>query len=336
MWAPMVVKEPVFSLISFPNGTHYNLQVMTSSLSLFYCQKLCHLLSCNDQKMLRLWLILSVVLFPVVKSFDNHVTNESLDAFLQDLTLKALLHRRPHTNALYKADLPENLEGIKMAVVRIRSKTLWSRGANFSNIHIPRGTLPVPYVRRISLVYLDFGNWSSHFYKVKGYSLVSPVVGFMAFDASNISSNTVTKLDLNIMLKPIEIQFPSLTLPEESNGRERCARFGANRTIQITEMSTRNSCYCRNQGFLSIVVPSERKKRVWDLWLEGFVLGFVGLVVVWFVGMVLIKVLMAKKIHEMEREAEESVGLEIIWIGTSKMPSAAVTRTHPAIENASI
>ncbi|KAG5526310.1 hypothetical protein RHGRI_032555 [Rhododendron griersonianum] len=139
--------------------------------------------------MLRFWLILSLVLFPVVNSFNNPVTNESLDALLQDLALRALPHRRPHTDGLYKADLPENLEGIKMVVVRIWSKTLWSRGANFSYIHIPRKTLPVPYVRRISLVYLDFGNWSSYFDKVKGYSLVSSVVGFMAFDASNISSN---------------------------------------------------------------------------------------------------------------------------------------------------
>ncbi|KAG5526311.1 hypothetical protein RHGRI_032556 [Rhododendron griersonianum] len=101
-------------------------------------------------------------------------------------------------------------------------------------------------------------------------------------------------------------------------------------------MSKRNSCYSRNQGFLSIVVPSERKQRVWDWWVKGFVLGFVGLVVVWFVGMVLVKVVTAKKIHEMEREAEKSVDLETIWIGTSKMPTAAVTRTHPAFENASI
>lgn len=315
------------------------------SLTVKSCATFCHAMikdqkmlpfKKEDQKMLRFWLILSLVLFPVVNSFNNHVTNESLDALLQDLALRALPHRRPHTDGLYKANLPENLEGIEMVVVRIRSKTLWSRGANFSYIHIPRRTLPVPYVRRISLVYLDFGNWSSYFEKVKGYSLVSSVVGFMAFDASNISSNTVTKLDLNPRVKPIEIQFPSLNLPEESNGKERCARFGANRTVHLSEMSTRNSCYSRNQGFLSIVVPSERKQRVWDWWVKGFVLGFVGLVVVWFVGMVLVKVVTAKKIHEMEREAEKSVDLETIWIGTSKMPTAAVTRTHPAFENASI
>lgn len=291
-------------------------------------------LSCNDQEMLGIWLILSMFLFPVVHSFNNLAANESLDVLLQDLALRALPRHQPRTGALYKADLPENLKGMKVLVVRIRSKTLWRRGANFSCIHIPHRTLAVPHVRRISIVYVDFRNWSSYFHnKVAGYSLLSSVVGFMAFDASNVSSNTVTKLDLNTVGEQIEIQFPS---SEERNKRERCAAFGTNGTVHVSEMSTRNSCYSRNPGFFSIVVPSERKQRVWDLWLKGFVLGFAGLVVVWFVVMVLAKVVTAKKIHGMEREAEESVGLETIWIGTSKMPSAAVTRTHPVLDNESI
>ena len=276
-----------------------------------------------------------LLLFPFVHSFSDF-TSEPLDVLLRDLAFESLIRHRPRTGALYKANLPANLAGMEVSVIQLRSKTLWGRGANFSNIQIPMKTLPVPYVRRIFIVYQDFGNWSSYYYKVPGFSLVSSVVAFMAFDASNVTSNSVTKLSLNTLGKPIEIRFPNLTFPETVFRRKRCVRFAANRVVFLGETSTRNVCYSGNQGYFAIIDPMKRKERVRDWWVKGFVLGFVGLAAVCVIGMVLFKVVTAKRIHEMEREADESVGLETVWIGNSKMPSAAVTRTHPILENASL
>ncbi|GMQ05617.1 hypothetical protein CsSME_00050576 [Camellia sinensis var. sinensis] len=273
---------------------------------------ICHYLPCSEQQMLRSALLILSMFFPLVHSVNNFTSDESLDVLLQDLAFKALLQHRPHTGALYKASLPANLAGMEISVVRLRSKTLWNRGANFSYIHIPlRSTLPMPHVKRILIVYTDLGNWSSYYYKIPGYSLVSSVVGFMAYDVSNVSSNGVTKIN---------------------RIRRRCAMFSADGMVYLSDLSTENVCSSRNQGYFSIVAPLKRKKTV----RKGFVLGFVGVVLVCVVGIVVVKFVAAKKIHKMEREAGEGEELETIWIGTSKMFSAAVTRTHPDLEDASL
>ncbi|KAF5947205.1 hypothetical protein HYC85_013162 [Camellia sinensis] len=293
---------------------------------------ICHYLLCSEQQMLRLALLILSMFFPLVHSFNNFTSDESLDVLLQDLAFKALLQHRPHTGALYKASLPANLAGMEISVVRLRSKTLWNRGANFSYIHIPlRSTLPMPHVKRILIVYTDLGNWSSYYYKIPGYSLVSSVVGFMAYDASNVSSNGVTKISLDTTGKPMEIRFRDLTFPQDRI-RRRCAMFSADGMVYLSDLSTENVCSSRNQGYFSIVAPLKRKKTV----RKGFVLGFVGVVLVCVVGIVVVKFVAAKKIHKMEREAGEGEELETIWIGTSKMFSAAVTRTHPDLEDASL
>ncbi|MCI27236.1 hypothetical protein A2U01_0048434 [Trifolium medium] len=40
-----------------------------------------------------------------------------------------------------------------------------------------------------------------------------------------------------------------------------------------------------------------------------------------------------KKIQAMEKQAIEDMVLESTWVGDSKMPSAAVTRTQPVLES---
>ncbi|PSS11345.1 Phosphatidylinositol 3-kinase [Actinidia chinensis var. chinensis] len=150
-----------------------------------------------------IWLIRSMfLLFPFVHN-SNDFTSESLDVVLRDLAFEALIHHQPHTGAVYKSNLRANLAGMEVSVIRLRSNTLWRRGANFSNIHIPMKTLPVPYVRRI----------------------------FIA---------SVTKLSLNTLGKLIEIRFPNLAFPETVFRRKRCAGFGGNRTVFLGETSTWN------------------------------------------------------------------------------------------------
>lgn len=259
-----------------------------------------------------------------------------MDACLQDFAFKSLVRHRPHTGALYKAMLPPNLSGMTVSIVRLRSRRLWNRGANFSNFHIPSRTIPVPHVKRLALVYQDLGNWSSHYYTVPGYSMITPVIGFKVFDASDVRAKSITKLSLNTMGKSIVIRFSNFTLSESLVSRARCATFSRNGTLHLGEMSVPNVCFAQDQGHFSIVVPlktKKKKKGAWNLWVIGLVLGFGGLILLGYAGIASMKVVKAKKIQVMERQADEDLVLDTIWVGRSKMPSATVTRTQPMLED---
>ncbi|KAL8543497.1 hypothetical protein ACS0TY_004151 [Phlomoides rotata] len=145
----------------------------------------------NQRSIQFIWWLLSFS--SLIHCFNSNL-DEFLDAILHDHAFRVLIHQRPHTGTLYNASLPANLAGIKVSVVGLRSTTLWRRGANFSNFIIPPKTLPVPYVKRLVIVYHNLGNCSSLYYNLSGYTLKSPVVGFLVYNASRLSSNNVSKL----------------------------------------------------------------------------------------------------------------------------------------------
>ncbi|KAK6116978.1 hypothetical protein DH2020_049222 [Rehmannia glutinosa] len=179
-----------------------------------------------------------------------HSFDESLDAILHDHALRVMSRQRPHTDQLYDASLPENLAGIKVSVVGLRSRTLWTKGANFSDFIIPPKTLPVPYVKRLLIVYHNLGNWSSLYYTLSGYTLLSPVVGFLVYDAS--SYNFAQKLVENRAQHEREarvVDFQNSSLADRgSDLRAKCAAFGAYGKVFLSDMSLPNMCYSRNQG----------------------------------------------------------------------------------------
>lgn len=100
-------------------------------------------------------------------------------------------------------------------------------------------------------------------------------------------------------------------------------------------MGSPDVCYSRKQGYFAVVSKLKRKKKTWYLWVIGFVLGIGGLVVAGYAAMVTIRALKTKKIQIMEKQADEDLVLQSRWVGNSKMPSAAVTRTTPVLENSS-
>ncbi|KAJ6426508.1 hypothetical protein OIU84_022163 [Salix udensis] len=260
-----------------------------------------------------IWLLLSLCFSPSVHGLDSYNT-DTLDAFLQDSAFKSLVRHRAHTGALYRALLPANLSGVQVSIVRIRSRTLWKFGANFSNFQIPSRTMALPHVRRLAIVYQDLGNWSSRYYSVPGYSMIAPVVGFMVFNASNARAKRIRK-------------------------GAKCVSFSASGAFHLSEINQLNECDSQDHGHFSIVVPEERRGKdrrrqsLWYLWVIGFALGFSVVAFLGYFGMVSLKLLKTKKIQVMERQADEDLVLETIWVGSSKMPSAAVTRTQPNLEN---
>ncbi|KAL2342702.1 hypothetical protein Fmac_003987 [Flemingia macrophylla] len=280
-------------------------------------------------------LLLSLCCCSLVRSSDNTAASESLNSLVQDFAFRSLVKHRPPTGALYDALLPRNLSGMGVSVVRLRSRRLWNKGANFSYFRIPPRTMSIPHVRRLAIVCQNLGNWSSHYYYLPGYSLISSVVGFMVFDASNVTDTSVRNLTLNTMGQPISIQFPNITFTGRGriNSRVRCVVFNVNGTFQLTEMGSPGVCYSRDQGHFSVVIPLEKNRGPWYLWAIGSVVGFFGLIIVGYAGFSSVRLLKSKRIQAMEKQANEDQVLESRWVGNSKMPSATVTRTQPVLES---
>ncbi|KAH6825007.1 hypothetical protein C2S53_000659 [Perilla frutescens var. hirtella] len=261
--------------------------------------------------------------------------DESLEAILHEHAFRVMLHRRPHTGALYNASLPANLAGMKVSAVGLRSTTLWRRGANFSDFIIPPQTLPVPYVKRLLIVYHNLGNCSSLYYTLSGYSLKTPVIGFLVYDASRFSSSNMSKLELDTRGKLISVGFQNSAVIKQSNQRGKCAFFGDTGEVSISEMSAPDVCCSRNQGHFSIVVPF-KKQQTWPFWIMGFLAGFVGLILVGLAATMAVRSFLGKRTQEMEKEADEGEYLQTYWITSSKMPRAEVTRTQPILESTTL
>ena len=281
-----------------------------------------------------IWLVFSVSCCSFVQSLNN-TASETLNSFVQDFAFTTLIKHRPHTGALFDASLPWNLSGMDVSVVRLRSRRLWNKGANFSYFHIPPRTMAIPHVRRLAIVYQNLGNWSSHYYSLPGYSLITSVVGFMVFDVSNVTDRSIRNLNLNTAGQPITIQFPNITHMGGMNSKARCVLFTGNGTFSLAEMSSASVCYVKEEGHFSVVIPIERKRQQgrWGLCVIGFVLVFFVLIGVGYAGFSSVRLLKTKRILGMERQADEELVLESRWLGNSKMPSAAVTRTQPVLES---
>ncbi|KAI3812771.1 hypothetical protein L1987_17483 [Smallanthus sonchifolius] len=266
-----------------------------------------------------------------VQSYDTKDSDagEPLDVILHEHAFKALLsQQRYKTGTVYEVKLPANLSGMDVSYIRFRSKTLWRKGANFSSFQIPSRTLPMPFVKRIVIMYQDLGNLSSQFYNntIPGYLLVSSVVGFRVYDASNPTTTNARKIDFNTSDAPISVHFPDLKFPRGA----KCASFGgSNGEFSLSDMSPGHVCYTRNYGRFSVVVPKRKKggARVW--WGVG-----AGFMTISFVGIMFVKIMNVKRLDEREMQMEEgSIDLETVWIGYSKMPCATITRTHPNLES---
>ncbi|GFP92606.1 hypothetical protein PHJA_001404800 [Phtheirospermum japonicum] len=244
-----------------------------------------------------------------------------------------MTRQHPRTDELYNASLPEYLAGINVSVVKLRSTTLWKKGANFNDFIIPPKTLPIPYVKRLLIVYHNLGNLSSSYYTLSGYTLLSPIIGFLVYDASSYSNTkNLSRIELNTNEKPISIEFHgSSSLAYQ---RTKCAEFGFYGQFFLSDMILPNICYSKGEGRFSIVTPYMKKEKCkLTFWVVGFLGGFLGLILVGFAGKVGVRSLMSKRNQEMEKEADEGECLETYWIDNSKMPRAEVTRTKPVLES---
>lgn len=255
---------------------------------------------------------------------------ESLNAFIHDHADKALV--KPRTGTLYNISLPANFSGMEVSVVRIRSGEFWAKGANFSFFHIPPGIRPIPYAKRLSILYQNLGNWSSYYYHVPGYRLVAPVVGLTAYDSSNSRTIGNRRVDFSIMGDPISVHFFNIVIQAGKNDHvmPKCVEFGADGSFELQDMNESYVCITHGEGHFSVVVLKKQEGNM-KLWALGF--GFVGLVSVVLVMVAIVRLLRRNKMRKMEKQSERGVAFDTFWIGGSKMPSASMVRTQPALEN---
>ncbi|XP_072995794.1 uncharacterized protein [Typha latifolia] len=289
-------------------------------------------------------LLFSNLLFSHGQIFLNNIN--SVDSVIRDRAFDVLVGRR--TSQVYDVPLPTNFSGMVASVMRLRSKTFWNMGANVSAAHIPPRTLPLPHVRRLILVYQSWGNLSATYYDVSGYQLLSPVVSLLAYDATSNSTSlrSAMQLDLRALGDQISISFPRVALRKGLNSSVKCVRFGLDGSMHVDDMSSSSSssyCTSTSTGHFTVIVPSEhsehsssaergKSKTILVVEILGGVLGFL-LLILMVMGM--LNLSKKRRMKKMVKEAEDGEVLEAVWIGKSRMPTAAMIRTQPVLENES-
>lgn len=272
-----------------------------------------------------------------------------LDSLLQDYAFRALV--RPKTGIVYDGNVPSNLTGIQVAALRLRSGSLRRKGVVYKEFHLPVGVSEQPYVERLVLVYHNLGNWSLPFYPLPGYTFLAPVLGLLAYDASDLSATNLPELVIRADGAGISVTFPSVRAGPDGLS-PKCVHFGLDGSAVFEEVVNGSSCLTTDQGHYSIVVESAvapapapggetarsggegegKGKKVWII--VASVVGGVALVVLLVVLFAYVKRCRhRKKIRKMERAAELGVALPMTAVGNTKAPVALETRTKPLLEN---
>lgn len=287
-------------------------------------------------------LLLMILLFcslRVVTAQTNSTSDaRALDALLQDYAFQALVRPRIRTGHVYDGVVPSNLTGIMVSAMRLRSGSLRRYGVSmYKEFEIPMGVVENPYVRRLVLVYQNLGNRSIVYHPLPGYVYLAPVLGLLAYDASDLMAKNLRELGINVSGRPISIKFSDIkSLPE--GPVPKCVSFDLNGTAYFSDVFPDKTCTTFQQGHFSIVVESvpsrHGKKNNSKVWIiVGSVLGGLALLVI--LGLLVLlayKYKKAMKMQHMERATEVGESLEMTRVGSTMAPAATVTRTQPTLE----
>ncbi|KAG6418045.1 hypothetical protein SASPL_120243 [Salvia splendens] len=275
----------------------------------------------------------------------------ALDSLLQDYAFKALV--RPKTGIVYEGNVPSNLTGISVAALRLRSGSLRRKGVVYKEFHLPVGVTAQPYVERLVLVYHSLGNWSSLYYSLPGRTFLAPVLGLLAYDASNLSAKNLSELDIRASGDRISVTFPTVRAGPGGLA-PKCVHFALDGSLEFENVVNGTTCLTADQGHYSIVVETapapapapgggaprrsggEGKgggnRRVWIT--LAAVVGGVALVAALVMLFVYVRgCRRRKKLRRMEHAAEVGVPLPMTPVGNTKAPVAMETRTKPLLEN---
>jgi len=284
----------------------------------------------------------------------------ALDGLLQEYAYRPLV--RPKTGIPYDGVVPEDLAGIKIAAMRLRSGSLYRYGVlkpTYKEFKIPMGVTASPYVLRLVLVYQNLGNRSSEYYPLPGYTYLTPVLGLLAYDAANLSATDLQELNIKVTRDPISIKFVDVkSVPDGAVAK--CVWFDLHGSHNFSNVTSGNTCLTIQQGHFSIVVESiapppsisptpsagtpnagprpsgggKKNNNSKVGIIVGSVLGGLGLLVLLtFLVLWTQKYKREKKMQQMERAAEGGEALHMTTVGNTKAPAATVTRTQPVLES---
>ncbi|KAL5991386.1 hypothetical protein ACLOJK_012294 [Asimina triloba] len=278
-----------------------------------------------------------------------------LDGLLQDYAYRAF--DNPKTGRPYEAPIPANLSGIRLTTMRLVWGSLRKRGVpRYNEFEIPSGLIAKPYVKRLALVYQNLGNWSSFYYSSQGFRFLAPVLGLLAYDATDLSAKGLRELDVAMTRGSILIHFTNVS-DASSNATPQCVYFDLHGFPKFSKLESNNVCSTRNQGHFSIVVESnapvppptvppspampppaappaqeKKEKKAWKIAVP--VVAGVGVLVLFALLLFwLTKYRQRKKMAEMERQADIGEALQMTSVGNTRAPVAMGTRTPPSLEN---
>lgn len=291
------------------------------------------------------------IIMPEIRSNAKSLDSvRSLDTILQDYAYRAFVY--PRTGEVYRANVPSNLSGISLSVVRLRSGSLRTRGMySFNEFDIPQGVIVVPYVIRLAMVYQNLGNWSSVYYAVPGYTFVTPVIGLFAYNASNISATNLPELNLvPPSTNPISIKFDGLNLLSDEND-VKCVHFHVDGSYTLEDLISGERCTVNGHGHFSVAVnssdlapspsPSNESPPVAKKWTENHVWkiivgvsgGVLAVIIFLFFILWLLRYSRGRKMRKMLKRSESGEELSRQRIGNAQLPVANMVRTRPVLEN---
>nr|GMC81849.1 uncharacterized protein LOC109158761 [Ipomoea batatas] len=187
----------------------------------------------------------------------------------------------------------------------------------------------------------------------------APVLGLLAYDATNLSATNLQEWNITASDKPISIRFPDVkSVPGGSTAK--CVSIDLKGSVNFSNVLSNNICTTFQQGHFSIVVesiapspapvfpppppPAGAPKQAQAPSSEGKKSKKVGIIVGSVVGGLALLVLLAflivwvckykrkKKMQQMERASEVGEALQMTRVGSTKAPAATVTRTQPTLE----
>lgn len=284
-------------------------------------------------------LFLSLSLFGMpfsgsAQNLGNLSAARALDAILQDNAFRAFV--RPKTGIPYDGNVPSNLTGIKISALRLRRGSLKARGvSNYKEFDIPKGVLVTPYSKRLVLVYQNLGNWSDVYYPLPGFTHISPVLGLLAYSASNLSARNLPELNIMASQDPITINFSKMD-QAPSGSTPKCVWFNLQGLVNFSSVLSGNRCSTTQQGHFSVVVESVGRKgqsrKKWII-LGTVVAGLLLLILLAILALWAKKQWQKRRISKMERTADAGEALSTASIGDVRAPVAFGTRTQPALEH---
>lgn len=281
-------------------------------------------------------LLLSLPLsYAHLQNYDGINSSRALDSLLQDYAFKAFSFRSK-TGLPYDADVPNNLTGIKVSALRLRSGSLRTRGVqSYKEFQIPPDVIEQPYVKRLVMVYHNLANWSENFYPLPlGYSYLAPVLGLLTYNGVNLSASELPELDIRVSDdKPILIKFPDVK-PVPYGSVPMCVYFDLHGSVTFDILLPGNVCSTVQQGHFSIVVASDAigKKKNTNVWMIVAWSLFVGCILLILLSILLfVRLRRMKKIQELELESDNGEALRIKHVAGTILPVAGAIRTTTGI-----